>query len=406
MFFCKVANNVSSTTIEQGLLEERKQNINRKFLFLVGVNNFLTGVLWGYEDDNGEWKWISESPSLQKPKDCLRCITYFKYLEDQIVKEPAHRKDLRFRTGNFISNEGQDFRRFYNDLIESLRYYSLGSPERADEDSILNKESANNSDGSQRPRRLSILHAQEVPVNGFRSVSGTLYHYILPAFFRLIQYLQDTNRNFVIYLRTMGDDSGNFLANAQRVLSNEHPSFKFTQPLEVNSTPGRIERPNNGIRLTMKLPDDTETEILTDEFKIHEKLENGHGIHAIKDDFNAWCSYDYHYTTSKPIWFDPDDPHPRSHHILFDDNFRVIDPHDSIVDIRIMNRDQHRCYSCPFEYYPKLENIFAVQADLYLILADKDYYVKAVQQCERNLDELLRDTQTLQNIKQKSTLQK
>ena len=92
------------------------------------MNNFLTGVLWGYEDDNGEWKWISESPLLQKPKDCLRCITYFKYLEDQIVKEPAHRKDLRFRTGNFIPNEGQDFRRFYNDLIMFVKPFLYQVP--------------------------------------------------------------------------------------------------------------------------------------------------------------------------------------------------------------------------------------------------------------------------------------
>lgn len=382
----QVANNVSATTIEQG------------------VNNFLTGVLWGYEEDDGQWKWISEKPSLQKPADCSHCITYFKYLEGKKVKEASDRGILRKLTGDFINNEGACFRHFYDDLIESLRYYPSGSTDRADEDRILKNESIP-SDNSQRPRRLSTLHTQEVPVNGFRSVSGTLYHYILPAFFRLIKYLQETNRDFVIYLRTMGDDSANFLANARRVvLLNEHPSFKFDQLLDVDTTPGRIERSNNRICLKMKFPDDNEIENLDDEFQIHEKLENGQGIHAIKDDFNAWCSTNYHYTTSKPIWFDPDDPHPRSHHILFDDNFRVIDPYDSIVDIRIMNRDKNQCYSCPFEFYPKLENIFAVQADLYRILADKDYYVNAVQQCEQNLDKLLQDRQTLQEIKEKSIL--
>jgi hypothetical protein len=296
-----------------------------------------------------------------------------------------------------------------------LRYNSLGSNERNKEDSILNEEKTEESEinelppstgNHQRQRRKSVLHNIGVPVNGFRSVDGTLYHYILPSFFRLIQYLQETNRDFVIYLRTMGDDSTNFLANAQRVLANEHPSFVFKHSLQVNPEAGRIERKKNQpITLHMKFQEDPEVQIIKDEFLIHKKLESGSGIHAIKDDFNAWCQTNYHYTTSKPIWFDPDDRNPPSHHILFDDNFRVIDPNDSIVDIRIMNREKRQCYSCPFEYYPRLENIFAVQANLYSILADKNYYVKTIEQCERNLDELLQDTQTLKDIKDKSCME-
>ncbi|CAF3069432.1 unnamed protein product [Rotaria sp. Silwood2] len=390
----QVANNVSATTIEQG------------------VNNFLTGVLWGYENNKGEWEWMSTSPSLHKPNDCPNCITYFKYLESQIVREAIDRKDLRTKTGSFIYNEGARFRRYYNELIESLRYYKLGGCEREREDKILSFEGAEEhktnepqppAENNRRRRRLSILHNDLVPVNGFRSENGTLYHYILPSFFRLIQHLQETNRDFVIYLRTMGDDSKNFLENAKRVLSNEHPSFQFHQSLDVNLEPGRIERSKDQpIRLQMKFQEDSDKQIITDEFLIHEKLESGHGIHAIKDDFNAWFQTNYHYTTSKPIWFDPDDRHPRSHHILFDDNFRVIDPYDSIVDIRIMNKEKHKCYSCPFEFYPELENVFAVQANLYLILADHDYYIKTIEKCEKNLDQLLQDTETLKKIKEES----
>ncbi|UJR30935.1 hypothetical protein I4U23_018447 [Adineta vaga] len=389
----EVANNVSATTIEQG------------------VNNFLTGVLWGYEKDNGEWEWISTSPSLEKPANCPHCITYFKYLENQIVKEAIDRKQLRFKTGSFVTNEGQRFRQFYDQLIELLRYYELKSPEREREDQILTLEEQSSTSShtvpneNERKRRPSILHKNQVPVNGYRSSNGTLYHYVLPSFFRLIQYLQETDRDFVIYLRTMGDDCKNFLLNAQRILSNEHPSFQFNRTLDVNHEPGFIKRiDDRTISLRIKFEDDEEMQTIEDEFAIREKLERGHGIHAIKDDFNAWCQKNYHYTTSKPIWFDPDDRHPTSHHILFDDNFRVIHPNDSIVDIRIMDRERHQCYSCPFEFYPRLENIFAVQANLYLILGDRDYYIKSVTKCENNLDQLLQDTQTLKDIKDKSLM--
>ena len=362
----------------------------------------------------GEWEWISTHPSLQKPDSNPECITYFKYLENQIVREAADRKNLRARTGSFVNNEGARFRRFYDELIESLRYNTLGGIERKREDSILSfeeveekksHESPPNSEHPLRKRRLSILHKDLVPVNGFRSANGTLYHYILPSFFRLVQYLQKTNRDFVIYLRTMGDDSKNFLANAERVLSNEHPSFQFDKFLDVNHEPGCIKRKQDqAVCLQMKFKEDSEMQCITDEFLIHKKLGSGLGIHAIKDDFNAWREINYRYTASKPIWFDPDDTNPRSHHILFDDNFRVIDPYDSIVDIRIMNREKQKCYSCLFNYYSKLENIFAVQANLYLILADQDYYIKAVEECEKNLNQLLQDTDLLKEIKEKSCI--
>lgn len=378
------------------------------------MNNFLTGVLWGYETDAGEWEWVSKSPSLRKPADCVKCITYFKYLESQIVKQAIDRKDLRAKTGNFIHREGAPFRQFYDALIESLRYHRLGTDNRKREDDILASPSPTEEKApvivatttTPHKRRFSILHLNEVPVNGFRSADGTLYHYILPGFFRLIEHLQATNRDFVIYLRTMGDDSKNYLANAERVLDNEHPSFKYEKRVTINHHPGRISRGDEGrISLEMKFPEDSEPQKIDDEFLIHERLVSATGVHAIKDDFNAWYQTNYHYTTSKPIWFDPDDQDPQSHHILFDDNFRVLDPNDSIVDIRIMDRARRQCVSCAFEHYPELENVFAVQADLYLILATEDYYIKRVEECERKLDELLHNTQLLHAIKADSFAQ-
>ena len=88
----------------------------------------------------GEWEWISTSPSLQKPPSHLECLTYFKYLESQIVKIPSDRKTLRAKTGSFVLNEGACFRQYYDELIEALRYNQLGGIERQREDSILNSE--------------------------------------------------------------------------------------------------------------------------------------------------------------------------------------------------------------------------------------------------------------------------
>ncbi|CAF1587040.1 unnamed protein product, partial [Didymodactylos carnosus] len=230
--------------------------------------------------------------------------------------------------------------------------------------------------------------------------------YILPAFFRLIQYLQQTDRDYAIILRTMGDDSVNFLYNAQRVLANEHPNFTFEKLIPVSLIPGKIRRTGTlegkDEKITLELPkvdDNDELMEIDDEFQINDKLKQFDGIHGIKDDFNYWCNNQYLYSSSKPIWFDPEKD-VDVHHILFDDNFRVIDPYDSIVDIRVMNHNTHQCKTVPFEHYSKLENVFAVQADLLKILENENYFVEKIEECERNLDKLLNNVEILNQIRQ------
>ena len=63
------------------------------------LNSFLTGVVWGTETDSGGWEWKSSNPSLQPPSP--DCITYYKYMEKQLVKKPSDRAMLRRVTGDF-----------------------------------------------------------------------------------------------------------------------------------------------------------------------------------------------------------------------------------------------------------------------------------------------------------------
>ena len=63
------------------------------------LNSFLTGVVWGTETDSGAWEWRSSHPSLQPPSS--DCITYYKYMEKQLVKKPSDRAMLRRVTGDF-----------------------------------------------------------------------------------------------------------------------------------------------------------------------------------------------------------------------------------------------------------------------------------------------------------------
>ncbi|CAF1434030.1 unnamed protein product, partial [Didymodactylos carnosus] len=374
------------------------------------VNNFLTGVLWGQEVD-GKWEWISNEPSLRKPEAYPNSITYFKYLENQVVKVAIDRKMLREKTGNFVNHEGVRFKPYYDKLIRLLLYNEKTSEKRFHEDEIIEKEKTLETEKEKedeieiRPQHQSILYDEALPVNSYRSADGTLYHYILPAFFRLIRYLQRTNREYAIILRTMGDDSINFLQNAQNVLSNQHPNFLFEKLTNVNLNPGRIRRTGKlrkeDEKITLELPnphDQDELLSIDDEVEISHRLKQFDGIHAIKDDFNYWCDNDYLYSSSKPIWFDPEKDID-VHDILFDDNFRVIDPNDSVVDIRLMNENTQRYKTVSFEHYSQLENVFAVQADLMEILENENYYIEKVEECERNLADLLSNTEILNRMR-------
>ena len=63
------------------------------------LNSFLTGVVWGEKTNSGDWKWKSHHPSLQPPSP--ECITYYKYMEKQLVTKPSDRALLRRTTGDF-----------------------------------------------------------------------------------------------------------------------------------------------------------------------------------------------------------------------------------------------------------------------------------------------------------------
>ena len=313
------------------------------------LNSYLTGVTWGREA-NGEWEWVSDKPSLCAPT--TNCMTYYKHREKHIVKTPSDRAILRQVTGDFTQEPlGSRFLPYFNKVLKQLQWPHPSHPDT----------------------KLTMT-----------GKDGNLYHYILPSFFKLIQHLHSTKRDFAIVIRTYGLDAPNVLQCIDYSLQGHHPRFQET-PLRypVNPTPGSITRDDQRGKITLQHSQQGSAHTITSEQDIYRFLSQATGISGYVDDFTHWQNNQYNFMAAKPHWLDFHDP--STHHIFFDDNLRVTDE-DSIVNVRVFPQgvDHSKAASLDREEITKLEDVCLVLADLIESTADMDYFIKKVQLCETN----------------------
>lgn len=211
-----------------------------------GLNNFLTSAVWGKEIDNSEWEWCTNEPQISKPRQEPNAITYFKYLEKQIVKSPDDRAELKKQTCSFVYQEpGCKFREFFDLYLQSL----ICQPDQGHTSGSTNCETNNNTNHNETSRVK--LPCNTIPA-GDPENHGSLYHLILPDFFEMILRLQKEKRQFAIVLRTMGIESQNFLDTIKSFFDNRPKRFQDLAPLAVNPNIGHIRRsPNERIELEM-----------------------------------------------------------------------------------------------------------------------------------------------------------
>lgn len=125
------------------------------------------------------------------------------------------------------------------------------------------------------------------------------------------------------------------------------------------------------------------SEEVKNESDIYKFLCDSKGILGFKDDFPYWQMNNYHHTCSKPLWIDPQDTEHM--HIFFDDNYRP-KTEDSIVDVR--EKDGSGGWrSVVDDALETYDDMSLVQVDLLDAIANDNYYVQKVQQCERRYEE-------------------
>ena len=318
-------------------------------------NSYLTGVTWGVDTGDGDWKWAGLDPSLQAPPG-MNAITYYKHCEQRLVRIPSDRGHLRQVTGQFTEDLGVGFRRFLEQGLNNIRW----------------------------------TNEKTTPYLVMTDKDGLTYHYILPAVFHMIEHLQRSGRDFSIVIRTYGTDAPNILKALETSLNGHHPDFPHLKPIPVNHTIGHITRKGDTHDVTLASTFTSEPRV-TDHRKIYDVLSETTGVCAIVDDFLHWQEHDYHHTASKPLWIDTSDV--TTQHVIFDDNLRVTDT-DSIVDLLLFPRDARHDVTTArsvtnTDEIRKFENACLVQADLIESTKNLQYFVEKLDLCEKQYDEIL-----------------
>jgi hypothetical protein len=361
-----------------------------------GLNNFLTSAVWGYENEENGWTWLSEEPSINKPPGHANAISYFKYLEKSIVKCPDDRAELKKRTCAFVYSEpGIQFREFFDLYLESLIYEPHW--ERATVSPKKNEIEATVSNFVDKTK----LPCNTIPAGDPENRS--LYHLILPDFFDMMRRFQREKRRFAIILRTMGIESKNFLDTIRSVFENNHKNFPDLQPTYVNPNIGQILRSaNDQIELHM------DGDVFDTDEAIYDKLCSLEGVNAIRDDFAYWQKNNYECYAAKPLWINLLDKN--HHHIIFDDNIRLDSVDDCIANLRLINSSVREYANVDFDYYNIFDKSSIIQPNLIHLLnplqksdSTKSYYYEKVKKAEKIYD-LILDCENKLNIQTKSDL--
>lgn len=143
--------------------------------------------------------------------------TYYTHLERLIVRMPVDRVALRLAVGDFVHTEmGQSFVDYHIKHLALLEWH----------------------------------HKHTNSAITLKGANGKNYHYVLPAVYRLIQHLHDTERDFNFIIRTYGLDCGNVLNSISHTIdSKEHPQFPDFPDIKLDRNTGRIIRDADSIKL-------------------------------------------------------------------------------------------------------------------------------------------------------------
>lgn len=300
---------------------------------VAALDYFLSTATWGRVNRQGSWEWLSDVPSLLPP--CQGAVTYYSQFG---------------RVQDFTGTaEGQRFRGVLKEHLSLLEW-------RGEED-------------------------EELAVRG---EDGRLYHWILPAFFQLLQALEFQHREFCVVFRTFGTDLARVLGVVQRVLrEGTHPLFTGLQalPMPLNPTPGRIRCSKKNVVLSRG---SERVSTRGDERSLYRYFSDLQGLGGFQDHFDWWAHNSYSNLGGKPIWIDPSDPEVQ--HIFIDDNIRLNDE-DSIITPKVfLGKEGTQTRTA---LTSELYDVNLIQTDLLRAISDHNYFSERIRICEENYEKYL-----------------
>lgn len=274
------------------------------------VNLYVAGIVWVRQAADGTLEWAATT---REGKASLNCpetgfVTYYKFLEVQAEAEGRSRKDFKSELARFSDTpQGAPARVWVDRILGALTAPELGEPFAFEE-------------------------------------NGKRYHYILPAFWRLLSWLHEDGREFSVVLRTFGSDGPRIAQTIKAFAAGRHPEYPHGCPRSdlADVPPLRLSRWEEGIRLDWaSTPEAAAAEgvehVAADECGVFEFLNDIRGTLVVQDDYKYWSRHGYVASAGKPLWvpFVPaEQGSNQPQHILFDDNVRTEEYDNSIADVR------------------------------------------------------------------------
>ncbi|XP_044512895.1 uncharacterized protein LOC123230788 [Gracilinanus agilis] len=303
---------------------------------VAALNSYLSTVCWGQFDQSGEWQWLSESPSLLPPTPGASSFS------------SNFGRDTTFAA----STLGHPFQTLFSNYLQLLEWPG-------------------------QPNAIFSVPGED----------GRHYHRVLPAFFKLLAGLYKQGRRFAIIFRTFGKDLTSLLETTHIALQGQHPQFSALKEVvfPVDLRPGKIRCTSK--KVTVSRGKESVSNC-PDARGIYNYFSAMEGLGGFQDHFVWWNQNSFSSQGGKPLWVDPHDPEVQ--HICFDDNIRLQDE-ESIIHPQVFMGQEGREYrTVPTS---ELYGICLVQNDLLQAIANPDYFLMAVSQCEDRYDQYLSQAQ-------------
>jgi hypothetical protein len=209
-----------------------------------------------------------------------------------------------------------------------------------------------------RPVFEQLEHALRLPAGAQvdrRLSHDGVHHYLLPAFFHTLHYLDEHARDFTVVIRTFGTDGPHVAAAIDAWADGRHivpgvPGLRVASfwagrydPADGQFRATSAGDPAEGPRLAVSPAGDGEIpsargagrarEVVLDEVALVEHVESGRErCLLIVDDYDWWKSHAYQPAAGKPLWLTLASG-GAPHHVFFDDNIHDR-ADDSIVAVR------------------------------------------------------------------------
>ncbi|XP_030063187.1 uncharacterized protein LOC115472860 isoform X1 [Microcaecilia unicolor] len=301
------------------------------------LNSYLSTVTWGKMSETGEWQWLTDSLSLLPP--CQAAVNYYSQFGPE--------------TDFTNTAPGRHFKDVYTDHLRLLEWSG-----EADE------------------------------VFSTTGEDGKRYHWILPSFFHLLESLHLEGRHFTVVLRTFGTDLPRVLHSIRCALEGQHPHFPHLRlvSLPVDQIPGRIRCNKREVILSRGCE---QVSTKPDARNIYSYFSSLEGIGGFQDHFDWWARNRFTSKGGKPFWIDPDDISVQ--HIFIDDNIRADGDYNIVFPQVFLKRaDGHIRTALASELY----NICLVQTNLLRAIAEKNYFLECVKDCEEKYDRYIASSET------------